>query len=148
MRLIKMALISLVVIVFTACEMFPEGGLVKKADNRIEGTWKLSTYMRDGTNETSLVLISNYTEVFKAGGEFSRTYTKADNSTVTEDGTWELKSDNLTIDISGVSSISEFSDANSTLSTSSYTIVRMKKDEFWYEFNNGGNDHEFRMIKN
>ena len=128
-----------------SCEKYPDGGLVKKGDDRLEGTWTLSNYYRNGADETKLILITAYQESYQTGGVFSRSYKDGNGSTVSETGTWEMPADNLTVNLMGISSISNFSNSNSTLSTSAVTITRMKKSEYWYEFTNGGDVHEFRF---
>ncbi len=130
---------------FTSCETFPEGGSLKRADKNLEGTWTLGSYLRDGQTATNEVLITNLTETFSSGGEYSRSYVKSDQTVVEETGDWSMENDNLSVNISGVSSIDGFSNENSTLSTSEIILVRLKGDELWYEYENGGNQHEFRM---
>ena len=104
-------------------------------------------YLRDGVDEFSLVSISGYTEIFTAEGAFTRKYTEEDGNVHDDTGTYEMAADNKTASISGVSSINNFSDANSTLSTSSITIIKLKGTELWYEYSNGGDLHQFRMEK-
>ncbi|MDH5399816.1 MAG: DUF5004 domain-containing protein [Cyclobacteriaceae bacterium] len=134
--------------ILASCETYDEGGKVKKADKTIIGTWKLGSYFRDGVDETSLVFITNYSETFNADGSLTRTYTKADGSLVEEvDGDWSFGADNKTVSISGISSINDFSDANSSLSTSTVDILRLDSDGFWYEYENGGSLHQFRLNK-
>ena len=139
--------IFLIAFIFTSCEKYAEGGAVKKSDKRIIGAWTFSSYLRNGTNETDLVYISNLKETYTDGGVYSRSYNLLDGTPFSEDGSWSFASDNLSVNISNVSSLGEFSAANSTLSASSYTIKKLTKDEYWYTFDNGGDTHEFHFVK-
>ena len=147
MRKVSLLLILTMFVALVSCEKYPDGGLVKKGDDRLEGTWKLSTYLRNGTNETSLLTISGYMESYKAGGIFSRSYTPDGSALFEETGDWSIASDNLTVSLTGISSISNFSNANSTVSYNTITISKLDKKEYWYEFENGGDLHEFRFTK-
>jgi len=133
---------------FSACEKFEEGGSVKKADEKILGYWRLNGYFKNGENATSTVSIRNFTETFSAGGGYLRSYTQSDTINHEETGNWQMSADNLLINISGVDSLRNFSEADITLPISSYTIIRLAKDELWYEFEEGGNTHHFRLITN
>ena len=128
-----------------SCEKFADGGLVTKAEKRIANDWNLASYLRNGTDETSLIFISNYVEKYGDDGSYLRSYTENDGDIVSETGTYAFDADKINMDISGVSSISGFSEANSSVSSSTYTILRLTKDELWYSYSNGGDTHEFRM---
>jgi len=139
-------LIAAVLIVGSACEKFSDGGPIRNADKNLQNSWELQKYNRNGTDETSLIFISGYSEEYSGGGVYSRNYINKNSELVTETGNWELESDNMTIHISNVSSIQDFSENNSTLSSSTYIISKLKKDEFWYYFENGGDTHLFKFI--
>jgi len=128
-----------------ACESFDEGGAISKADKRIEGSWELVSYMRDGVDETASIYISNYVESYKSNGDYPRSYKEREGDPFSETGFWELINDDKQIRISGVSSIQDFSPENSTLSSSTYLILKLTKDELWYHYENGGADHEFHF---
>ena len=64
-----------------------------------------------------------------------------------ESGTWSLDSDKMKIGVSGTGSY-ELTAQTSTVSTSSYIILKLTKDELWYEFDNGGSTHEFHLVPN
>ena len=144
-----MYLMILVSVGFLAvsCEKYDEGGSVKKADKTIEGTWKLTGYLRDGVDETTLVSITGFTEIFTAPDTYTRKYTEEDGTVHDDTGTYKFATDNLSVNISGVSSINNFSAANSTVSSSTYTILKLDGSEFWYQYENGGSLHQFRMTK-
>jgi len=135
----------LLIIALASCSKFPDGGLIGKADNRIVNSWKLQTYLLDGVEATNTLIISNLEEVYQADGTYKRSYIDKDGLPFDEIGQWDMPNKSESVDISSVSSL-ELSDQNSTVSSSSYIIKRMKKDEYWYEFTNGGATHEFRFI--
>ena len=116
-------------------------------EDHIEGSWELQTYLRNDVDETSEVKIINYQENYVLDGTFSRSYIDGNQEPVDESGTYSINEDNSTLDISGVSSISEFSDANSTLSTSTVEVIIVDETEFAYSFENGGDNHEFRFTR-
>ena len=128
-----------------SCDSFDEGGAISKADKRIEGSWELVSYLRDGVDETASIYISNYQESFSSNGDYPRSYTEKEGDPFTESGLWELTNDNKQLQISGVSSIQDFSPEHSTLSSSTYLIIKLTKDELWYHYENGGADHEFHL---
>ncbi len=130
-----------------SCKKYDDGGLVSKADKRISAhTWKLDKYYRNGNDETSQLLIKNFTEKFDENGTITRSYTQPNGDAFTENGSWVFDNDKMQLKLTGVGSI-ELTDQTSTVSSSDYNIIRLKKDEFWYYYENGGSRHEFRMIK-
>ena len=132
-------------ITLSSCQSFNEGGMVGKADKRIKNSWKLSQYLVDGIDATSTLLITNLQESYNDDGTYSRNYTDKDGSHFEEAGHWNLPDKSEEVDINGVSSL-ELSDAHSTVSSDHYIIKRMKKDEYWYEYTNGGATHQFRFV--
>jgi len=139
--------IVIMMISFVACNKYDEGGLVKNAEKKLKKSWKLETYFLDANDATSTVLIQNYIEEYKENGDYVRSYIDKDGAAFSETGTWSFDADKESIRINGVSSL-ELSDANSTVSTSDYQIVKLKKKELWYNYTNGGNLHEFHLIPN
>jgi len=135
------------VLSFSSCEKFDEGGFVSKADERIIGTWKLEKYLRNGSDETTTLYISNLQEVYQSGGTMIRTFNEKDSDLNTDDATYEFTSDQKELKISGVSSIGDFSSNINSVSSSSLTIVKLYKNEFWYKYTNGSDVHEFHFKK-
>ena len=70
----------------------------------------------------------------------------SDGEQVSETGKWTSQKDDKLLKISDVGSI-DLLDEISTVSSSEYNILKLKKDEFWYTYDNGGSTHEFRMVK-
>jgi hypothetical protein len=65
---------------------------------------------------------------------------------INETGAWKIGTDQKVIQISGVSSI-DITTVTGTISASNRTITKLTNNEFWYTFINGGDKHEFRLIK-
>jgi hypothetical protein len=127
------------------CKKYSDGGLVSKADKRLSAhTWKLEKYLRNGNDETDLLLISNFTETFDENGTITRSYIDTNGDPFSESGEWSFDNDKMQINLTGVGSI-ELTTQTSTVSSSDYNIVRLKKDELWYYYENGGSRHEFHF---
>lgn len=128
-----------------SCNKYENGGLLASADVNLKNTWKLESYIWDGIESTNSLLIQNYIEEYQENGNYVRSYIDDDGENFSETGTWEFDSDKLNIRIMSVSSL-ELTDENSTVSSSDYEIIKLKKDELWYRYENGGNTHEFHFI--
>lgn len=109
--------------------------------------WKLEKYFRNGNDETSNVLISNFTEEYKIDGAFIRNYIDKDGEFFNETGAWEFDSNQKQVKVTGVSSI-EFTDQTTTVSSSDYNIIKLTDTEIWYSYSNGGDFHEFHFVPN
>jgi len=116
-------------------------------EDYISGTWELKVYMRNDVDETSEMNISVYEETYILDGTYSRKYFDGDQDLVEETGKFSINEDDMSIHISDVSSIADFSAANSTLSTSTVDVITIDNTEYVYSFENGGDMHEFRFIK-
>lgn len=142
-----LVLAGLFVITLNSCEKYDEGGLIIKADKHLTAnSWKLEKYLRNGNDELSQLLISNFIETFSENGILARSYTDKHGEPFSETGTWTFDSGKNQIKLSGVGSI-ELTDETSTVSTSDYNIIRLKKEELWYYYDNGGDRHEFHYVK-
>jgi PBP1b-binding outer membrane lipoprotein LpoB len=139
-------LLSMLVLFFASCEKYEAGGLISKTEKNLFKTWKLQQYLRNNTNETASILISNYEETYSDNNVYSRIYNNKDNRVITETGSWKLDTEQKIIQISGVSSI-DITTITGTISASNRTITKLTNNEFWYTFINGGDKHEFRLIK-
>jgi hypothetical protein len=139
-------LFSILLLSFTSCEKFEAGGLVSKTQQNLIKTWKLKQYLRNNTDETVSILISNYEETYSDNNVYSRSYNNKDNRLINETGAWKIGTDQKVIQISGVSSI-DITTVTGTISASNRTITKLTNNEFWYTFINGGDKHEFRLIK-
>ncbi len=140
-------ILMLSALAMTSCKKYDNGGTLRKAEKNITNTWKIDAYYLDGVDNTSSLLITNFTETFADGGVYSRAYNDASGDAKNETGTWSLDDDKKKISVSGAGSY-ELTAQTSTVSTSSYTLLKLTKDELWYEFENGGSTHEFHLVPN
>lgn len=147
--LITCILTGLFAITVNSCKKYDEGGFVSKTEKRLTAhTWKLSKYLRNGIDETTILYIKNYEETYAGvgGGSFSRSYFDDNDDFKSETGTWSFEEGEKKLIISGVGSV-EITNETGTVSSSYFNILKLDKDEFWYYFDNGGDKHEFRLIK-
>ncbi|MBL4655086.1 MAG: hypothetical protein JKY33_04615 [Bacteroidia bacterium] len=145
MKITKILLLTIICSsFFISCKKYEDGGSIGKADKNVKSSWKLDSYYRNGIDETSQLLISGYTEEYKDGGVYTRSYTDEDGDPFSESGSWELDEEDSELNIKQVSSL-ELTENNSTVSSDYYTILKLKKDELWYQYDNGGDTHEFRL---
>jgi hypothetical protein len=134
-------------LLLTSCKKYDNGGTKVRAEKNIKKAWELDAYYLDGQDRTSSLLISNFVETFNDDGFYSRSFIDASGDAKNGDGTWTLDNDKSLINISGIGSF-ELTNETSTVSASDYTILKLKKKELWYEFENGGNTHEFHLVPN
>lgn len=146
-RTLIIGLLSLGLIGLASCKKYDNGGSIKDAETNIQETWKIDQYLYDGTDATSQLLISNFLETFAGNGNYSRSYTDENGDPVDEQGSWSMDEDKMTYSITGTGSY-ELTNETSTVSTSEYNILKLTKDELWYQFHNGGSSHEFHMVPN
>lgn len=139
-------LAGLFAMTINGCKKYDEGGAISKTEKNLKQTWTLQKYLRNGTDETSLLYIKNYEETYSGSDSYSRTYTDKDNDNVSENGTWTFDKGQKKLNISGVGSM-EITDETGTVSSSYYNILKLDKSEFWYYYTNGGDKHEFRLTK-
>lgn len=131
----------------SSCNKYDNGGTKARAEKNIKKTWKLESYYLDGNDQTSSLLISNFTETFHDDGTYSRDYIDESGDQKNETGSWVLDNEKSTINVSGTGSY-ELTNETSTVSASDYTILKLKKNELWYQFTNGGSTHEFHLVPN
>lgn len=116
-------------------------------EDYIAGTWELKGYARNNLDETLEINIASYEETYILGGTFQRSYLDGKQNQVDETGEFDINEDKRTIHLSDISSIADFSNDHSTLSTSTIKVVILDETEFVYSFENGGDRHAFRFIK-
>ena len=116
-------------------------------EDYIAGTWELKMYVLNDTDQTAEMNISNYEETYTLDGTYSRRYIDGKQQQVDEIGNFEINEDDLSLHISDVSSIADFSAAHSTLSASLVDVKTIEESEYIYSFENGGDLHEFRFLR-
>lgn len=133
-------------VMISSCKKYDEGGQVSKTEKNLKNSWKLQKYLRNGNDETAIMIIKNYEETYSDNDMYYRTYIDSDNELFTENGFWKFDKEQKRLMISGVSSL-EITDNTGTVSSSHYNILKLDKDEFWYHYTNGGDRHEFQFVK-
>ena len=136
----KTILILLSAMMFTSCSEV-------LIEDYIPGTWELKMYLLNDVDATTEMDISNYEETYVLDGTYSRRYVDGKQQLVEEAGNFDINESEMSLHISDVSSISNFSAAHSTLSTSLVEVTTIDESEYVYTFENGGDFHEFRFIK-
>ena len=141
--------IKIGVLALSALIMFGLSSCSDSNDEMVVGTWTISKYLRNGVDETSKVKITNYVETYSEDGTYSRTYTDGDGKGQSDpSGKWTLTEDEKQFKIQAVSSLSDFSDEHSSLSSNYYDIDKLEGSSLWYSYHNGSDDHQFQMVKN
>lgn len=146
-KLFSALIILILALPITSCKKYDEGGTKRKAETNLVHGWQLQSYYLNGSDMTSMLTISNYSETYSDGGTYSRSYIDSSSDPKTASGTWSLDEDKSLIKVSGAGSF-ELSAEYSTVSASDYTILKLTEDELWYEFTNGGALHEFHLVRN
>lgn len=145
---LKIAFVGVILTLIASCSKFESGGNTNKAKKNLTSvTWKLSTYFRNGVNETATIHVSNWTEHYMTDGVLHRDFIDQNGDTQQQTGAWELIDDNANVKIDGVGSI-DLSPQTGTVSASQIQILKLTKDEFWYSFTNGSDAHEFHLVPN
>lgn len=131
---------------FAGCKKYEEGPSLslRTKKKRLAREWVIEDYFRNGNNETSQLLISNYVENYTKEGVHTRSYNDKNGDLISETGQWQFDNDKEQISVTGVGSI-EWTDQTSTVSSSSYVILRLTSKELWYYYENGGNKHEIHL---
>ncbi|MEX1001426.1 MAG: hypothetical protein WDZ35_04860 [Crocinitomicaceae bacterium] len=140
-------ILSLVILIFgnIACEKYSEGGNKKKAEQNLTNVWEIEYYFLDGVDKTDELFISNYNETFADDGTYVRFYTDGNGNEVSQTGSWTLTNNSDSVNFSGGGAY-DLTPGATAVSTSSYTIFKLKKKELWYSFESSGSTHHFRMV--
>jgi len=143
----KMAILVLIVTPFTflSCKKYENGGSYGKAEKNIANTWVFEAYYQDGIDKTPDLIITNYQETYVDDGTLTRSFTDEDGDPISQVGTYSFADDKSRISLSGIGSI-ELTNETSTVSTSQYDILKLTDNELWYDYENGGNRHEFHLV--
>lgn len=141
-----LSIFTLVLFTFlvTSCDKYDEGGAKKKSEANLTSVWEIESYLLDGVDNTSSLLITNYNETFADNGTYTRIYKDGGSNDVNEIGAWSLVDENTKINFSGAGAY-DLTTAASGVATSSYIILRLTKKELWYSFTSGNATHEFHM---
>lgn len=144
-KIVQVLCLSIVVIAFNSCDKYDEGGAKKKSTANLTNVWEIESYMQDGTDKTSELLITNFNETFADNGTYARFYSNGAGDEISETGSWTLVEDNANVNFSGGGTY-DLTTGVSGVSTSTYVILKLTKKKFWYSFTAGTISHEFHMI--
>lgn len=144
-KIIQLLALCVFLISFNSCDKYDEGGAKKKSTANLTNVWEIDSYMLDGADKTSDLLISNFNETFADDGTYTRFYTNGAADEISETGTWTLVEDNANVNFSGAGTYDLTTSANG-VATSTYVILKLKKKQFWYSFTSGSSTHEFHMV--
>lgn len=138
--------VSVLVIATEGCRKYEDGPMIslRSKTKRLQRAWVLESYLRNDVDETSQLLISNYGETYNEDGSIDRSYTDSDGNPFAERGSWQLENKKEQISVTGIGSI-EWTSQTSTVSSSTYNILRLTSKELWYYYDNGGNRHEIHL---
>ncbi|MEO9257702.1 MAG: hypothetical protein ABI207_04930 [Crocinitomicaceae bacterium] len=116
--------IALIVFGFTSCN--------KITQNKLDGTWKMASAKRDGTDYTALVQIvwTNYTLILNKDGSYSETYANVKNA-----GAWNVTAKGTIINLNPNGN-----------SARVYVITKFKKDILVVTTTNDGHNDEYTLI--
>jgi exopolysaccharide biosynthesis protein len=144
---ISIFLLFFVCFTMSSCKKYDEGGFVYKTEKNLKTSWTLEKYLRNSVDETSDLKIKNYEETYADAESYIRSYINKDGEKISEEGKWSFDKEAKEINISGVSSLKIETPETSTVSSSYYKILKLDDNELWYYFENGGDTHEFHLIK-
>lgn len=139
-------IIGLVAGLLSSCKKYDEGPVLslRTKTKRLSRDWQIQEYYRNGNIETSQLIITNYVESYNKNGAHTRSYNDKNGNLVSETGQWKFDNNKEEISVTGIGSI-EWTDQTSSVSSSSYIILRLTSKELWYYYENGGSKHEIHL---
>lgn len=132
--------------ILSSCKKYEDGPTLslRSKTKRLSRDWQIQEYYRNGNVETAQLIITNYVESYNKNGAHSRSYNDKNGDVVSETGQWKFDNNKAQISVTGIGSI-EWTDQTSTVSSSSYIILRLTSKELWYYYENGGSKHEIHL---
>ncbi len=146
MRL-SIIVLFLVCFIMSSCKKYDEGGFVYNTEKNLKTSWTLQKYLRNSVDETSYLKIKNYEETYADAESYIRSYIDEDGNKFAGVGKWSFDKQSKELKISGVSSLKINTPSTSTVSSSYYKIIKLNDSEFWYYYENGGDTHEFHLVR-
>lgn len=128
-----------------SCDKFIDGGSRKKAEANLTNVWIIDGYFYNDEEKTDQLLISSFEETFADNGVYTRIYKDVNGDEVSQLGNWTIDTENDVVKISGGGAMDLTTNITS-VSTSSYTIFKLTRSKFWYQFESNGDTHEFWMM--
>ncbi len=133
-KIILVFLFAGIVITTTqSCQKYPDGPFIsfRSRTERVAQTWKVSSYQKNGTDNTSLY--GGYTESYSKGGAYSYSW-----GILSGTGTWGWADNQRDIQLNGAGN----------QGTYTMVILKLEQAEFWYYYMDGSDKKEFHMVPN
>lgn len=132
--------------ILSSCKKYEDGPILslRSKTKRLSRDWQMQEYYRNDNIETAQLIITNYVESYSKNGAYSRSYNDKNGDFVSETGQWKFDNNKAQISVTGTGSI-EWTSQTSTVSSSSYIILRLTSKELWYYYENGGSKHEIHL---
>ena len=137
--------LPLLTVMLYSCDKFIDGGSRKKAEANLTNVWIIDGYFYNDEEKTDQLLISSFEETFADNGVYTRIYKDVNGDEVSQLGNWTIDTENDVVKISGGGAMDLTTNITS-VSTSSYTIFKLTRSKFWYQFESNGDTHEFWMM--
>ncbi len=118
---------------FQSCRKYPDGPLIsfRSRTERVAQTWKVSSYQKNGTDNTSSY--GGYSETYTKNGGYSYSW-----GVLSGTGTWGWADNQSNIQLNGISN----------QGTYTLVILKLEQAEFWYYYIDGSDKKEFHMVPN
>lgn len=125
-------LIGFVMLTLQGCKKYPDGPLLslRSRTARVVNTWRVDSYIKNGTDYTSLM--AGYTETYTKDGNYFYSW---DNASGT--GVWAFRDSDSDIQLTGTHN----------QETHTLIILRLEEKEFWYYYWDGSDRKEFHMVQ-
>jgi hypothetical protein len=119
--------------VVQSCKKYPDGPLInfESRTNRVANTWRVETYLLNGTDYTSLM--AGYIETYSKDGNYSYTW-----GNIAGTGVWAFQNSDEEIRLTGISHQESRTEI----------ILRLESKSFWYYYMDGNDRKEFHMVPN
>jgi len=119
--------------VIQSCKKYPDGPLInfESRTSRVANTWRVDTYLKNGTDYTSLM--AGYTETYSKDGNYSYTW-----GNLAGTGVWAFQNSDEDIRLTGISHQESRTEV----------ILRLESKSFWYYYMDGNDRKEFHMVPN
>jgi hypothetical protein len=140
----KTTILTLLVVLFalSSCNKYPDGpafSLLSKKE-RLSNTWKIDQYFENGVNKTADAnnVLKDYNLTIDKSGSYSLTYKLFSILSVSESGTWDFVSNNENVLFTKTSP--------SPVSTTEWSILKLKENELWGQYNDSSKVVKVQLI--
>ena len=130
---LALLLAGMIMPTFQSCQKYPDGPLIsfRSRTERLSQTWKVSSYQKNGSDNTSKY--GGYTETYTKSGNYSYSW-----GILSGTGTWAWANNQSDVQLSGTS----------LQGTYTLVILKLEQAELWYYYMDGSDKKEFHMVPN